>query len=312
MLAIRNILVPLDGSPFGEAAMDWAAMIASRLSATLHLVHVRTPLIVADPMLQYTVVDIETPDEAREYLVQLIQRLDWTGQKISTALAILEGSVAEALCRYAVEHGIDLVVMTTHGRGPWAKFWEGSVAETLVRTLPVAILLLRATEDDPQPPVPSTGFRHILMPIDQKTHPSGVGGMVLTLARHFGARVTLLHVRISAAPSPPSESERGVRQYESVPTEVVAAIEASQQRAAELGISMGVHVVSHDHPATAILEQAAHLQCDLIAMETRCRTGFARWVSGSTADRILRNATIPVLLHCSRHLETKSSADSPG
>src|SRR4051812_18790554 len=71
---IRTILVPLDGSAFGEQAVAWAALVAARAGAELHLVHVLEPLIVGDPMMQYTMVDVETPEEARDYVTELLRR----------------------------------------------------------------------------------------------------------------------------------------------------------------------------------------------------------------------------------------------
>ena len=59
----------------------------------------------------------------------------------------------------------DLVVMTTHGRGPIARFWLGSIADELVRVLPMPLLLLRPPEMLPdftvEPPL-----NNILIPLD--------------------------------------------------------------------------------------------------------------------------------------------------
>jgi nucleotide-binding universal stress UspA family protein len=306
---IRNILVPLDGSDFGARAIDWAALLAKRSAATLHLVHVRTPLIVADPMLQYTLVEVETAEEAQEYIETVLHRRGKAIDEVAIKKAVLEGSVVEALCRYTQDHGIELVVMTTHGRGPWAKFWEGSTAESLVRSLPVSILLLRATEDTPGQSPPNEGFQHILMPVEQNIHPDGVGGMAFTLARLFNARVTLLHV---CPPNITSTGAATANESQLLPPAIAAALEATQSRACQAGIPLKIHVVSHENPAGAIVAEAAKLGCDLIAMETRCRTGIARWVRGSTADRILQSATVPVLLHCSRHSRQPSDSTLTG
>src|SRR5262249_57716766 len=56
---------------------------------------------------------------------------------------VLQDEVAPAVRRYAAAEAVDLIVMSTHGRGPLARFWLGSVADALVRDAPVPVLLVR-------------------------------------------------------------------------------------------------------------------------------------------------------------------------
>jgi nucleotide-binding universal stress UspA family protein len=56
-------------------------------------------------------------------------------------------------------------------------------------------------------------------------------------------------------------------------------------------------VLVHDQPASAILEEAKTHPSDLIALETHGRGGLARFFLGSVADKIVRGATVPVLVH---------------
>ncbi|MCX7700787.1 MAG: universal stress protein [Gemmataceae bacterium] len=317
---IRNILVPLDGSDFGEQALDWATLVAKRAGARVHLVHVREPLIVADPLFQQTLVDVETQEEAQEYLDALLHRLADPEIRSATRTAVLEGAVGESLRQYALSHHIDLVVMTTHGRGPWAKFWEGSIAETLVRTLPASILLIRANEQvgGSERFGRKSGFRHILMPTPTETPPLDQSGAAWEIARLFGSRVTMLHVRpsgsqeMAAASIGQPTTSAGVPPHRSEPGETPddSRIQLGE-RPSEPSVAVDRHVVEHDVPAEAILAEAHRLGCDLIAMETRCRTGLSRLVKGSTADWIVRHASAPVLLHCARsHGEKQAGAAS--
>ena len=54
-----------------------------------------------------------------------------------------------ALLEHAAAKNVDLVVMSTHGRGPLSRFWLGSVADELVRRMPVPVLLVRPKEEAP-------------------------------------------------------------------------------------------------------------------------------------------------------------------
>ncbi len=313
---IRNILVPLDGSNFGEQALDCAMMIAKRSAARLHLAHVREPLIVADPLLQHALVDIESPDEARQYLDGLIGRLPDPDLADRAQAVVLEGAVGESLCDYSLRHDIDLVVMTTHGRGPWAKFWEGSIAETLVRTLPASIILIRATDQNPsvESSFSPQGFQHILMPVQTIPPHLDLDDTAWEIARLFRTRVTLLHVQNVAAANGRSDaneptgteatSER--RRVESAESND-AWLEHYREEARSWEVMIELRFAEHVLPAEAILGEAQRMGCDLIAMETRCRSGLSRLVQGSTADWVVRHASAPVLLHCSRHPREKPS-----
>ena len=80
--------------------------------------------------------------------------------------SLLEGEVVPSFLAHTAETKPDLVVMTTHGRGPLGRFWLGSVADELARVLPVPLLLVRPqAEAEPdletEPPL-----RQILIPLD--------------------------------------------------------------------------------------------------------------------------------------------------
>ena len=88
-------------------------------------------------------------ERARSYLDAVVQRIAAISP-VPTTATLLDGPVAEALYRHAGTTGIDLVVMTVVGAGPWTRLWLGSVADELVRRLPMPLLLLRPQEPAPR------------------------------------------------------------------------------------------------------------------------------------------------------------------
>jgi nucleotide-binding universal stress UspA family protein len=85
------------------------------------------------------------------------------------------------------------VAMSTHGRGPLSRFWLGSVADALMRRLPVPLLLVRPQEGAPdlseEPPL-----RRILIPLDGSALAEEVLAPALALGGLVGAEYTLLWV----------------------------------------------------------------------------------------------------------------------
>src|SRR5262249_12944805 len=149
---IRSILVPLDGSEFGEGALPLAMTIARRANATVHVAHVHVPLaaMYAETMVSLeSTLDPELKEQEKAYVERVAR--EWGGKVPFPVVShLLEGPVAEAVLEFVAGKAIDLVVLTTHGRGAFSRFWLGSVADELVRRLPVPILLTRPKESEPE------------------------------------------------------------------------------------------------------------------------------------------------------------------
>ena len=143
----RSILVPLDGSAAAEEALPMALSLARRFAAALTIIHVHVPIwgVYGEGGLYDPLIDREIRDGMQAYLNGVVKRIS-TGTDISLSSAVLEGLVPGAIKRHATESGVDLVVMTTQGRGPVARFWLGSVADRLVRQSTIPILFVRPQE----------------------------------------------------------------------------------------------------------------------------------------------------------------------
>jgi nucleotide-binding universal stress UspA family protein len=161
----RTVLVTLDGSAFAEHALPLALSIAGRAGATLRLVRVHVPVAAAyggnEPA---TDLDLDTQVKAAEYayLEEVSARLGKVCS-IRQATALLEGRIADALSEQVVSADADLVVMTTHGRGPLSCFWLGSVADEVVRRSSRPLLLVRPDETAPELAHPPA-LHHVLIP----------------------------------------------------------------------------------------------------------------------------------------------------
>jgi nucleotide-binding universal stress UspA family protein len=167
----RSILVPLDGAAFGEHALPLALALARRSGATVRLVHV-CPAPQQSFFAESGAADAgETAGLSREragaYLDQLAACLSdrW---EVPITTSVLEGPAAETLHDHALASSADLVVMTTHAHGPLPRLWLGSVADALVRRLPLPILLVRPHGEvlDVLEEVHEQPFQHILIPLD--------------------------------------------------------------------------------------------------------------------------------------------------
>lgn len=292
-----RITVPLDGSPFSEQALPLAASIARHAGAELHAVQVHggdipVEFVVGLPSFDW--VDDQVRDQERQYLDRVAERLTANGLRVRASL--LEGKPSEAIVDYITDEAIDLVVMSTHGRSLPSRAWLGSVADRLVRSAPAPLLLIRTAEDDAADQ-PIEQFRHILVPLDGSELAERVIEHAAALATLFGARCTLF-----AAVPPQFEVGAHVfyldaqeREHASANAEEYLARIAEQLRASVP--ETDTRAVVHALPATAIVDAAAEVGADLIAMATHGRGGISRLVLGSTADKVLRSTETPLFLH---------------
>jgi nucleotide-binding universal stress UspA family protein len=301
----RTIMVPLDGSSLGEYALPLALGLARGAGATVDFVHVCTPVgpNVFGGELDAPVLGVSQRDQMRErasaYLIQLADSLSARWEVAITA-TILDGRAADSLCDHAVAAGADLVVMTTHGYGPLARAWMGSVADKLVRRLPVPILLARPHEAtlDLLEAVHERVFEHVLIPLDGSTLSEEILDPALALGALMDAEYILMEaIEVPALGYAPAAQAAGLddRMLEQWRAEAHAYLERVAARIRARGQVARTNVVIAP-PAMAIIDYAREHAADLIALSTHGRGGLARMLLGSVADKVVRGADVPVLL----------------
>lgn len=300
----RSILLPLDGSSFGEHALPFAVGIARRAGSVVQAVHVHLPVAVT-PIAPTHAPDViqrwetEAREAAQEYMNEVAGRLS-SALGTAAQAVVLEGPVLPTLEDFLRRSGSDLVVMTTHGRGPLSRAWLGSIADGMVRQASVPVLLIRPEGEAVPPPDQDPEIRHILVPLDGSGLAESALEHATGLGRLYGARYTLIRIVTPQAPVgyPPAPHgswiEPGAEESDGGKAREYLEGVAERLRADELEVD--TLVIHHIQPAVAILA-AAERDVDLIAMATHGRGGFSRAILGSVADKVIRGASVPVLAY---------------
>lgn len=301
----KKILVPLDGSRFGEQALPLALTVARRARAELLLVHkhMPPPPVYPDSVLaDDEAMQSRSRSHERSYLALQEKRLAAAGAA-SVSSALVDGPLLDALCEHVARSRADLVVMTTHGRGPLSRFWLGSVADGLVRRLTVPLLLVRPREEEGEVDLAKDHLlRHLLIPLDGTPYAEAILEPALALGALMGAEYTLVRV-IEPVPvvglDVPGYAAAGVDVALADRLQVQARdyLDRVAGRLRDQGARVQTRVVLNQLAAGAILGEAATLRQDAIALETHGRGGLPRLLLGSVTDKVLRGATVPVLVH---------------
>jgi nucleotide-binding universal stress UspA family protein len=305
----RSVIVPLDGSSFGEHALPLAASIARRSNASLQLVHVVTPLsaVYAETLLAPDPeIEAEYVAQHCKYLERMAGRVkEFTG--VTASCVVLSGEVALTLRMHMAKESPDLIVMTTHGRGALGRFWLGSMADDLVRHLHTPLLLVRPGGKAPEwSPLPAP--RHLIVTLDGTPVAEQILEPALALAGLMEAELTLL--RVIKPVIPMSMVPEGVTLDESTLRlqERIEAVQREQSHKARTYLeqvaerlrhnnrAVQTRVMTEDNTSRAILHAGATGATDLIALATHGRRGLQRLLLGSVADKVIRGATVPVLV----------------
>jgi nucleotide-binding universal stress UspA family protein len=148
---LKKIVVPLDGSKLAECALPYVEEIAPKLGAEVVLISV-TERVQGyqereDPgaplEVEYIPVGVgKMEKQATRYMDRIIKNLENKGIRVTEE--VLLGDPAEEIVIYAELKKVDLIIMSSHGRGGVSRWLHGSVAEKVFRASGVPIMMIPA------------------------------------------------------------------------------------------------------------------------------------------------------------------------
>ena len=149
----ERILIPLDGSEIGEAALPHIVELVNKVTPGLkvevtlfQVVSSLTHAVVAGGYVvqaPYTEAEIEQiKNKAMDYLDKAGEELISKGAIVKTKVGI--GSAAEEIIKAADELNADLIAMSTHGRSGISRWAFGSITDRVLRGANVPVVVVRA------------------------------------------------------------------------------------------------------------------------------------------------------------------------
>jgi nucleotide-binding universal stress UspA family protein len=272
----QRILVPLDGSETAEAILPQVMRLLQRQAADIVLVEV---LGLFPPDFHWSAP--ETEKRARRYLRK--RSFEFAHRGVEAKFRLRMGSPAPAILDTAREERATMIALSTHGRSGLSRFLLGSVAEELLRTSPVPVLVFRPPEDPKlsRGRIESMPLRSYLLPTDGSEESLSVLPELLEWARPADSRVTLLAVH----PRGDSDQRWPVEE---------APIRKAEQDLREALIP-AVFKVRYGEAAEEVVQEAREGGADLVVMATHGRRGPSRWIFGSVTAEVLRTCPVPLM-----------------
>jgi nucleotide-binding universal stress UspA family protein len=134
MVHIKKILYPTDFSSYSNQAYFHALALAETHGANLTIVYVYSP-------------NVDRGD--RKHWRNQLEQIRPGNPRIPVTHAFLEGDPADEIVRYAMDTGMDMIVMGTHGRTGTERLLMGSVAEQVLRGAPCSVMIVKIPKGIP-------------------------------------------------------------------------------------------------------------------------------------------------------------------
>jgi nucleotide-binding universal stress UspA family protein len=146
-LPFRRILVPVDGSPTSMSVIGAAEKFAHLYESEVLVLHVLPPYLPPGAMLPGMEVALPitrpepTPSSEDPVTERAAERFRHSGLKVNRLS--VEGEAASEILELSVNRSADLIALGTHGRSGLGRWALGSVAERVLRSTEVPLLLVR-------------------------------------------------------------------------------------------------------------------------------------------------------------------------
>lgn len=269
----KRILVAADLSAPSLAALDAAKELALRWDADLEVVHVQNSpesVLWAGPDSMPLSVPAPAP-EPRRKIEEKLRRAAAGIPDDRLKLRTLRGWPQSVLLELARPERADLMVMGTHGYAGLDRLLTGSVAEAVIRHARIPVLTVPERKS-------VSGVTRVLAPWNGRPYAARALRWSRELARSLGATLDVLHIEEGA---PPSGKARQA---------------LDRRLTALLGAGPDWTLRSRAGEARArIVAEANSGRCGIVVLSAHRRPFVGDFVLGSTVERLLRHAAVPVL-----------------
>jgi nucleotide-binding universal stress UspA family protein len=270
MLSLARILAPIDFSERSPGAARYAGRLACHFHAELTLLHVLDSIA-------YELSPHESTDPAIRRLSEgwrrrmeafLTNFLPDEFQATTVGRVMLSGEPARKIIEFANSERASLIVIPTHGEGPFRRFVLGSVASKILHDAGCPILTGVHAAD--AFPTESHSLRNVLCGVDFCPHSAKTLEWACRFADAYQAQLTMVHITPSTEGSPGQYSdpekhgreERQAHQHELV-IEARQKVEAMRKSA---GANAAILIDSNNDIPRAICQAASQLKADLVVV----------------------------------------------
>ncbi|MDX1662403.1 MAG: universal stress protein [Candidatus Promineifilaceae bacterium] len=293
----QKIILPLDGSTLAEVVLPHAVAVVQAAEASLTLIRVLEPhdsavesATATDPVNWHL-----RKAEAQSYLQSVQRRFADAGVAVETVL--LEGRAAEQVLAYAREQGVDLIMLSSHGKSGPSGWNISSVVQKIILRAPASVMVVRAYEETVAP-MGDLRYRRVLAPLDGSRRAECVLGMVHALTAD--PELKALVVSVVTRPEMPRRAPLSPDDA-ALADEVVARNREEQERylsqlEGRMGEGVETHLLLGDSPISRLHDFIDEQEVDLVVMSAHGYSGDRSRPYGSVATSLMVYGSTPLLI----------------
>jgi nucleotide-binding universal stress UspA family protein len=299
------VLAPVDGSTRALRAVPWAEKFAGPDGTVILLRVVPPQPDYAESLFSLvgaegTVQEIQDAwnRTAEADLEEAAALLSASGVTVEQMVAA--GEPDEEIVAAVARRGAQMIAMASHGRGAVGRAIFGSVADRVARTATVPVLILRTPDEDVDSNVVVS---RIVVPLDGSQIAARALPIAGQVAKQFAAPVHVVRAVDAALALPMASGVFGAgpvvnadvtdQIWQEAEAEAQATVTAAVSRLQAEGVDASGGIVNGS-PFFAISEMIE--PGDLLILTSHGRGGVRRWLLGSVAEKLVREAKAPVML----------------
>jgi nucleotide-binding universal stress UspA family protein len=189
MPSIQHILFPLDFSAAGTAAIPYVSALATRFQARVTLLSVVPPAWIAPPGIIVSPVGSD-PEALQQTLQAHLEKVTIQGMASPLTRIATVGDPAAKIAEFTRDNRVDLVMLPTHGHGPFRRLLLGSVTSKVLHDVNCPVWTAAHAEKQHAHDTP----RKILCALDGSEKSAAIARWAADLSRQVGASLQLVHV----------------------------------------------------------------------------------------------------------------------
>jgi len=271
----KNFLVPIDFRPESEMALEYAASVAVKVGATLHLVYI---LEEESPLLKLVLKD----DQRDMILRGAADKLDdaagkvLTGKNIPFTTKIKQGKVYKMIIETAREVKADFIFMGRTDSSDMMKNFAGTNTMHIIRGADVPVITLRKKPE-------YFGCSHIILPLDLTKQTLKQASNAVAVARMLDARITIISILRTDS--------------KSKEIKIISKLDKIRTKINSLDIDCDVKLIKNtiDAPHGILNDAVRELDGDLVMIMTQQELHITEYFIGSVAQDIINLSDFPVL-----------------
>ncbi len=291
----KKILIPLDGSSLAECVLSHAVSLSLANHSQIHLLRVMNPVssevrISSGDPFEWNFRKVE----AETYLKNI--SLKFVDLGVETHVLTAEGKTADTIIEYAHNQGIDLILISSHGKSGLTGWNVSSVVQKVIFRAHTSIMIIRAYQ-----PVQVEPFCYgrILLPLDGSQRAESVLQIAIELSRFWKAELLVAHV--IARPQMPRWKPLSQEEIQLAEKIVECNRVEATQYLAELkhrfALQLETHLFVSDKVASSLHRFVKDQDVDLVVLTAHGFSGETAWPYGSMVFTFIAYGSSPLLIY---------------